>query len=611
MSSIPYQVALADELVLTNPQGILEISASQVTEQRYSANSQSLSQIQFQNIKSTGANSLFDAQAYLEYECTVSADLSKGQLLPGLLFTHTTTVAAMTVAIDNQVQAILTSNVTANTFQTNIGNIAFRQLPLSRCTSALQISINNANSMNYNLQNELALQDPLSEEAKEALSGFCAVDSPRSVVVPNFYTLDVPANASSAMDLIIDTNYKGGQKQPNNQWWNNGRNLIKATAVSAVAASGVYSATYKIREPVLADPFSVGYSGPALCNVSSLTITYSLDSSTYLSGMFCATRNFMDTASGSPTLTGLAVTNITGCVLVMRTFAVDPSVVTLPEICYYDYSQYQFNQTPCSNVVINSSATVTTNSMGLPTVPRLYILKIQQNPNGLSPLPQAQIGAQIQSITINYGNIGRFIFTSEQLYQAFIRNTKAVKNYNEWLADCVVVLNPALDLVNNASSFTGMSGMGALTMSTEIQYNCNNYYYGGTTNIIPIPGNLYAQEMFIYSGSVAIGQSQAIYNTTTISSGQLVAALDKPLVSNKALKNAHGLRGATRAGSLFGSIGNVLRGAVSALPGLVNTAAGVTQAAQGVLQHPMVQSALGALGGQGGALMYSSRRGRR
>jgi hypothetical protein len=608
-SGLPYQVALDDALVLSNPTGIVEISASQLTEQRFAATSQSLNQVQFQNIKSSGVNSLFDSQALLEYNIVVAADLSKGQLLPGVLFTHTTTVAAMTVAIDNQVAPVLTSNAAADTFQTNIGNIAFRALPLSRCTSSLQISINNANSQTYNLQNELALQDILTEDAKEAYSGLCPVDSPLSVVIPNFYTLAVPASAASAMDLTIDPNYKGGQRQVNNPWYNHGRNLIKATAVSAVAADGKYSVTYKIREPLCADPFTTGYSGPALCNIESLSITYSLDVSNNLAGMFCATRNFMDTSAGSPSLTGLAVTSITGATLIMRTYAVDPSVINIPQIAYYDYSQYQFNQTPCSNVAINTSATVQTNSMSLNTVPKLYVAKIQQLPNGLTPLPQQQIGAQVDSITIQFGSLGRYIFTSEQLYQAFLRHSGVVKTYNDWLADCVIVINPALDLQNSASSFTGIANMGSLNWQVQYNYNCNNYYYGGVTNIVPIPGSLFVNEMYVFAGSIAVGQGQAVYNTTTISSAQLVAALDKPLVSNKALHAAHGVK-AIRAGSLFGSIGNVLRGAVSALPGVVSTAANVANMANQAMSHPVVQSALGALG-SGGQLMYSSRRGRR
>lgn len=599
MSSLPYQIALEDSLVMSNPMGVLEISASQMTEQRYPSTSVSTSQIQFQNIKLSGTSSLFDSQAFLEYTIKFQADLKQGQLLPGLLFTQASNVASTTISIDPCVEPVL--DVNGNSYSTNIPNIVFRQLPLSRVCQNLQISLNNTNSQGYNLNQELALHDVLSEEDKDKLSGFCPCDNPKSVILPNFYNIAGAVAATTPLVLTVDPNYKGGWKQPNNPYWNGGRNHITPIAVSANTA-GVYSVEYQIREPLLVDPFTCGRSGPALANVESLTITYSLDVSQNLQGMFMCSKNFYD-ASG-PTVTGLAVQNILDANLIMRTYSVDPSVISIPQIMYYDYSSYQFNPTACTTPAQGSSANKTTNNIGLSTVPKLYVAKIQNIPAGLTSLSQ-QIGGTVEQITIQYGSMGRYVFTQQQLYEAFIRNTKVVKNFNDWVNDCVIVINPSLDLQNTAQSFTGMANSGSVNWSVQYTFNCDNLYLGGQTP----QGDLFINEMYIFAGSLAIGQGQAVYNTTTISAGQLVSLLEKPMVSSKAIKHAH----AVRAGSLFSSLGNVLRGAVSALPGVVGTASSLLNTANTAMSHPLVQSALGALSGagQGAGLTYSSRRGRR
>lgn len=598
MSGLPYQVALDDSLVLSNAQGVIEISSSMMMEQRYPANSQSLSQVQFQNIKLSGSNSLFDSQCFLEYDITVNASLVEGQFLPGLRFVSGANVAVMTISADNGLEPVLTSTGGGTTFSTNIPNLCFRQLPLSRITNSLSIALNNANSQNYNLQQELALHDVLDEDSKDRLAGLCAVDNAKSTIIPDYYTLVTPADATGQLALTINDAYKGGVKQPNNPFWNGGRNNIAVKSVSAVSAAGLYSAVYTIREPLLADPFTVGHSGPALCNIGSLSVTYNIDSSALLQGMFCATKQFYSATATRPKVDGLAVASIANSTLLMRTYAVDPSVVNIPPVMYYDFNYYQFNQTACPNTV-GADQTQTTTSISLSTVPKLYVAKIQGLPNGLTGT-STQIGSLVKQITVYYGTYTSMIFNESQLYEAFKRNTKVMKTFSEWREDCEILINPALDIVNNAQSFTGIANSAGLTFSVQYTFNNANQIANGQS-----VGSLFINEMFIYAGNIANGQGQSVYSTTTISAGQLISALDKPLVSNKALHNAHGLR----AGSLFSSIGNVLRGAVSALPGVVNTVANVSNMAQGALNHPVVQSALGALGG--GQLMYSSRRGRR
>jgi hypothetical protein len=595
-SGLPYTVAIQDDFILNSAMGSITVSSAQVVQQRYPANSQSLNQVQFQNIKLSGAQSLFDSQFLLEYQITVQADLKQGELLPGLLFSHNATIGGCTVAIDNQTFPIL-SNAAGQIWSTNIGNLAFRELPLSRNTSSLQVALNNANQQNYSLQQQLALVDPLTEEDKKRLNGLTPVDSPRGVVIPNFYDLNVPAGAStaSALTLTIDPNYKGGRNQPNNPFWNDGRNFIRVVSISA-PANGVYSATYLIREPVLASPFTVGYSGCAIGNLDSISITYNIDSSTSLKGMFVATKDYLDGTANPPLLTALSVSSITGCTLITSTYSVDPSVVDIPPVIYYDFSQFVFNSTPGVSVPsAGSSATKQTQSIALNTVPKMYVAKIQPLPNGLGGNTAQQIGATVQNLTVNYGSLGRFVFTQEQLYQAFVRNSKTLKSFNEWVDDCVIMLDPALDFQNSASSFTGVANMGTLTFNCQYQYTCDNYLYGG----LSVPGDLNINEMFINQGSLAIGSGQATYTTTTISSGQLVAALDKPLVSHKVLHSSASGNRVLRGGGIFSSLGNVLRGAVGSIPSVLNTAGQAIGMAQGAMSHPLVQSALGALSGSG------------
>ena len=602
-SGLPYTVSLQDDFILNNAMGAVTISSAQVVSQNYPATSQSLNQIQFQNIKLSGASSLFDSQWLLEYDVTVQADLRKGQFLPGLLFNQNATISGGSIAIDNNTFPIL-SNAAGQIFSTNIGNLSFRELPLSRNCSSLQVSLNNQNQQNYALQQQLAVSDPLTEEDKNRLSGLTPVDSPKSVFVPNFYTLSVPAGATSgsALTLTIDDNYKGGVNQPNNPYFNSGRNFVNVKSLSSNVAVGVYSATYTIREPILADPFTVGYSGAAIGNLDSISITYNIDYSNSLQGMFVASKNYLDGSTLPPLLSGLSITGITGCRLLTRTFAVDPSVVNIPPVIYYDYSQYTFNTTQTAVPIGSASATTQTQSIALNTVPKMYVMKIQPLSNGLSPNTSTQIGATIESITVNYGTLGTFVFNQVQLYQAFVRNSKVEKNFNEWLDDCVIMLNPALDFQNTASSFTGIANLGTLTFNlSQVIFNCKNYVYGGCV----VPASISINEMFINQGSLAVGMGQATYTTTTISSGQLVAALDKPLVSHKVLHSSASGQRVLRGGGIFSSLGNVLRGAASAIPSVLNTAQGVLSTAQGALSHPMVQSALGALSGG------SMRRGRR
>jgi hypothetical protein len=470
-SGLPYQVAIQDDFILNSAMGSITVSSAQVVQQRYPANSQSLNQIQFQNIKLSGAQSLFDSQFLLEYQITVQADLKQGELLPGLLFSHNSTIGACTVAIDNQTFPIL-SNAASQVWSTNIGNLSFRELPLSRNTSSLQVALNNANQQNYSLQQQLALVDPLTEEDKQRLNGLTPVDSPRGVVIPNFYDLNVPAGATtaSAITLTIDPNYKGGRNQPNNPFWNSGRNYIRVVSLGA-PANGVYTVTYLVREPVLAAPFTCGYSGCAIGNLDSISITYNIDSSTALEGMFVATKNYLDGTANPPLLTGLSISSITGCTLITSTYAVDPSVVNIPPVIYYDFSQFVFNSTP--GVVApsaGSSATKQTQSIALNTVPAMYVCKIQPLPNGLGANTSQQIGATVQSLTVNYGSLGRFVFDQTQLYQAFVRNSKVLKSFNEWIDDCVIMLNPALDFQNSGqnSYFTGFTHIILFFLSFQV-----------------------------------------------------------------------------------------------------------------------------------------------
>jgi len=593
-SGLPYTVALQDDLVLGNAMGAITVSSAQYVEQRYPANSEGLSQIQFQNIKLSGSSSLFDSQWFLEYQVDVQADLKLGELLPGLVFNHNANVSGMTVAIDNNTYPILASNSAAGTFTTNIGNLAFRSLPLSRNCSSLQIALNNANNQNYNLQQQLALCNPLTEDDRSRLSGLCPVDDPRSVVIPDFYNLAVGTGSPVVLTMTIDPNYKGGNMQPNNPYWNCGRNFIKVSSIVTPPNNGVYKVRYTVREPVLANPFTVGYSGTALGNLDSITINYSLDSSVALKGMFVGAKNYSDTSANPPTLSGLAVTNISGSTLIARTLSVDPSVVNIPPIIYYDFDQYTFSQTTGVEAPsAGSSATKQTQSIALNTVPKLYVAKIQPLSNALNSLANQQIGASITQLTVNYGTLGRFVFDQVQLYKAYIRNSKVNKTFNEWVDDCTVILNPALDFQNTASSFTGVSNMGSINFVAQYTYTCDNYLYGGMS----VPSGLNVNEMFINQGNIAVGQGQATYTTTTISSGQLVAAMDKPLVSDKVLHSSATGKRVLRGGGIFSSLGNVLRGAAQALPGALGAAGQAIGMAQNAVNHPIVQSALAGLTG--------------
>lgn len=588
MSGLEYEVLLDDQFIVANPKGVVEIGSNNVLQNHFPANSVSNSQLQWNNILSQGENSCYSNQWRVKYTVAVTADASKNQVLPGCLFTVGADITANRCVLD---PAPYVPNITSTT--TNAPNIFFRQLPLSSITNSISLTLNNVEGNATNLAQQIAICDPLDEDDKKLLANACPVDRAMASVVPDLYTITVTSNVSA---VVPSTTYQGMVRQPNTPWWASGRNVVLPSSVDA-GTNAVYTANYTIYEPVLISPLSVK-PGPALMNVQSFSLKYALDSSNNLNGMLECSNQMTQASVEAVNYNGIVVNMGTTAELYIQTYQLDPIIQPVPKIIYYDYDKVQFQQTKMA--VGNTATQFPSSSFKLSTVPKIYMAKVATLQNGLI-IPNNLCSCSLDLLTITFGSFGQFTFDSYQLFFLYQKNAKDYKtSYNEWLANPTIILNPTLDMKSSVNAFAGITNSSGYMWSVNITTKNTNLTAGATIAKISASAEYYYQEMFVIPGSIAIGENTAVYNSSTISSAQLVAGLDKPLKSNLLVKHSQMLRG----GSFFSSLGSMVRGAVSALPAAVSTA-------NAVLQHPIVQQGLSALSGAGitgGAMSYRRRR---
>lgn len=617
MSVLGKQIAIDDRLVLGNANQVVELGCNQNIQRKFPATQTSSQSIQWNNILSLGQFALLDPRFVVEYEVAVTFDVSKFQILPGIMNIYPGAGATGATAVVDPSPNIIKVNPATGV---NVPNIVFADFPLSRCTSTIALMINSVETTT-NLQNLLALNREWIVDAHQRVELTSTVPNYLNVspVNPDQITwTDIASNPTTCSVQVVPN-------QPNtpasaSQY--KSRASFYPKSLSAVFNTSFYTAVYVFREPVFASPLSTK-SGPALANVQSLQLKYNLDNSKNLLGMLSASNQFISlnglanplaaplslaglscALEGSPAPVAVAVANAQ---LYIDVLSIDESLTgTIPEVAYYDYHYLEYNNTSLSltnnTVQTATAASLSTNGYKLTTMPKYWFCRVMPQING-TVATNSLAGLVIDRITIQLGSLGIYTLYQEQLYQCFKNNTGYLDlSYGQWVnMGCPMLLNISVDVSSSQGIFQGITGTGGLMWSVDITYNNSNWLQTGIANYSQVTGatnagQFYAYECYVQAGSCAIGQGSCNFRSTTMSENEFLVTTEKGMMSNKSVEAMSG----EKAGSFFGS-----------LRGILNSAHHVAKAGAQAFQHPMVQKGLAALAGSGmsaGALTHSARR---
>lgn len=574
------QVAVDTRLIVENPTQVITVGAAQNLPRFIPATSVSGSQLQWNNVLSIGNNVLIDPNWVIEYDVAITFDAATANMagvnLPGI---YNAGGEAPPVPVKQPY------GVQANA---QIPNVGFSQFPLTRNTNSIALQFNNVETtVNASQLLNNCREWILNAERKREMASSC----------PTFNYVSPNTVASSGANGIVPNQ----PLTPYSHSAGYSRVSYFPKSLSQVGETTRWTAIYTLREPVFIGVLTQSISA-GLANVQSINLRYNLDNSNGLLGML----------QSPVALTATEITSITivSANLYLDYLTVDTSKTgPLPAIAYYNYEFPEFQQTLLSGLtdepVGPGSYQQTTQSYKLSTMPKWYYVKLSPNIQGLKP-QNNMCGFAITQMQIQFGSLGIFNFNREQLWIAFKRNTDNLDiTYPQWVAlGTPVILEPAIDIGAGAGDlFQGKTNDSGIMFQNTITYSLENYY-----NALPDGGsisadlgvdvaNCYAYEVFVASGSCAIGMGTCVFKTTTCSEAEFLAALDsKDMVSQTALEAAAGAHG----GSFMNKLKSVIHGA--------KKVAGVAAKA---LQHPLVQKGLEHLAGSGmsaGALSHSLRR---
>jgi len=549
-SQLPVQPAFDQRLLIENAQQVVVLGGQQTVMRAYPATSVNNNVMSWSNILSLGQGVLIDSVAFIEYVVSVSVPTNAANVMCGV------SAAGALTPVNAQVGA-------------DSPTIGFAQYPLHANASSILVNINNV-SRAFTGQQLFAVAKEwiLTQKQREFIASSC----------PSANSTSVISYASTAANL-----YTEQPLTPSIQC----RGLSRASiqAKSATAADGTTTAVFTIREPVLVPPFNIN-SGPALGQIQSLGLTYTLDNSLNLRGFLT-----------SQVLNAAFAVNIIGANLELNFITPDQSLTPIPAVCSYNYDFPDLQSSAHAVTIAADYASVgqvSTNSQKLSTIPKLYGVRICQNISGRNELNSNGAGFPISQMTIQYGNFGNYTFNRVELWRLFCKNApEAGLTYNQWVQlGTPVLINPTLDLTGNGV-FAGMQGDASVMWSNTISYTSENFANAGGYPAADItPAAVFAYEIFIQSGSVSIGNGTAVFKDTSTTQAALVGALqEKDAPSDAALTGQDSGKG------LFSSIKNVFHAAKKH----AGTVAKVL---------PVVQSGLEALAGSGasGGMLYSRRR---
>lgn len=548
-TQLPVQPAFDSRLLVDNAEQVVVLGSQQAVMRAFPANSVNNNSVSWSNILSLGAGVLIDPVAYIEYDVTVAAPTADAQIFCGV------SAAGAPTPVNAQVGALSPT-------------VGFAQYPLHTNASSILVNINNV-SQAFTGQQLFAVAKEwiLSQKQREYLASSC----------PSANSTSAISYASTAAALYPDQ-----PLTPSIQC----RGLSRASIQpkSAVSEEGVTTVTFTLREVVMVPPFSP-HGGPALGQVQSLGLTYTLDSSNGL-------KSFLNAQEA----TNCTVTIISAN-LELNFLTPDQSLTPIPAVCTYNYSFPDLQSTKHAvSIAADTSSVgqVFTQSQKLTTIPKLYGVRICQNISGRTELNSNGVGFPISQMTIQYGNFGNYTFNRTELWRLFCKNAPdAGLTYNQWVqigTPCLI--NPTLDLTGNGV-FAGMQGDASVMWSNTINYTSENFFNAGGYAAAGITvANVFCYEIFLQSGSVAIGAGTAVFKNTSASQAAVVGALqEKDAPSDAALT------GQDNGTGLFSTIKNVFHHAKKH----AGTVAKVL---------PVVQSGLEALAGSGssGGMLYSRRR---
>jgi hypothetical protein len=551
------QVAVDARLMYDHQTQVLTEGSNQVSARRIASTQCNNNVISFDNLLSIGENSVIDPNVFIEYTVAITgsgttldilcppmaqATIAGGATVwsPALAKTSVATRVDVIGVNGGGAYVPVAGNTIVNP------NMIFAQYPLSSVCNNLSVSINNVNT-SINLANIVSVlrENLLSDEKRNQVGSMVPCDLNRSpLLLPQYTTLCPYGTPNQPNTPVQDSNQRS-----------------RICVESVITAQ---TCTYTIREPVFIAPFQLSKNAHGLCNVNSLSIRFQLDASKNLLGMFNSTQDNTDAF-----ITATKV-NITGAQLIINYLSVDVVEHPIPSVAFYDYCAHEVNLTTFGLGTINGDVqkAVSCSAFKLTTIPKFYWIKAQPSVNGLLP-KNLVCGFPIETLQINYGSYGIYIFNRSQLWLAYCRNTQQTNlSYHQWVAlGTPVCLQPSLDM-SSASSFAGVDGIGGIMMQTTVSFDTSNYNNVGLTN--PVNSNFdpltcQVVEIYVLQGSLAIGNGSAVFKNSTVNMATFdELGANRVAVSDAVVANSQG-SGESGGGFGWGSVKGLLSSGAKSL----------------------------------------------
>ena len=479
--SLSNQIALDARLMFDHATQVILEGASQVLQQTIAATQCNNNLISFNNILSIGQNVVIDPFINIQY------------------------TVAVEVLVNNQTDI--------NTFPGTINNV-------------------NTN-INLAVITAVCRENYASEDMRSELLSRCPSDNNKGPVLWNQNTAMALPTPAGAAQQIVNPNANWIIDQPNTpSQLCGGRSRVSIRPVSVAAiADNAQIITYEITEPIFIAPLVLGKGGAGLCNVNSFGVRFQLDTSSSMLNMFNATQVVTNAMLANTTI------NITTAKLLINYLTVDVVDHPIPNPAFYDWYQVDVNTTTLSSIpAIGASpaplGNQSCNSYKLTTIPKFYWLKLMPEVSAVKA-HNLMCGFPIESLQITYGSYGQFIFTRDQLYYTYRRNTGHTGiSYEQWVnLGCPVCINPSLDMCS-ANSFSGESNLGGLMFQSVVKYTLENYNTANTNLAACDITTCLAYELFVTQGSCAIGNGVAVFKNSSLSMEEFAQLSDRqPVVS--------------------------------------------------------------------------------
>ena len=177
---------------------------------------------------------------------------------------------------------------------------------------------------------------------------------------------------------------------------------------------------------------------------------------------------------------------------------------------------------------------INSNSFKLTTLPAFYNMKVMPSVVGVGA-KNLLCGFPITNLQITYGSYGIYIFDQEQLWICYQRNTgNNGVSFRQWVALGTPVCLSGNDMTN-CGAFPGVSGIGGVMWSVQVQCNAQNYVDVGLNGLTAQIGGCFLTECFSLCGSLSIGTGSAVFRTSTINMATFDELSQHAVVSESAV----------------------------------------------------------------------------